>query len=85
MSPRRRSWLRETALLVDELAAGGGRGGAPWSLPATLTASQLVRLSADPAGLAADLARPMPRRPGARPVAARRSTPGSSSGSERGS
>jgi len=32
-------------------------------LPATLSASQVIRLRADPAGLAADLARPMPRRP----------------------
>ena len=32
-------------------------------LPAVLTASQLVRLRADPDGLARDMARPMPRRP----------------------
>jgi DNA helicase-2/ATP-dependent DNA helicase PcrA len=32
-------------------------------LPASISATQLLRLSNDPAGLARDLARPMPRRP----------------------
>jgi len=40
-------------------------------LPAQLSASSLVRLAQDPAGLAQDLARPMPRRPA---PAARRGT-----------
>jgi DNA helicase-2/ATP-dependent DNA helicase PcrA len=40
-------------------------------LPATLSASQLVRLRSDPDGFARDLARPLPRRPVA---AARRGT-----------
>ncbi len=63
-------WQRETRLLLAELAEEAGqRRSVP--LPATLTASQLVRLAADPAGLAADLARPMPRRPSR---AARRGT-----------
>ncbi len=47
-------------------------------LPASLSASALVRLAADPEGLARDLARPMPRRrPGRQPAAAPASTPGS--------
>jgi DNA helicase-2/ATP-dependent DNA helicase PcrA len=33
------------------------------ALPATVTTSQLLRLAADPAGLARELARPLPRRP----------------------
>jgi len=41
------------------------------TLPAKLSASSLVRLTADPGGLAQDLARPMPRRPA---PAARRGT-----------
>ncbi|WP_461030877.1 PD-(D/E)XK nuclease family protein, partial [Streptomyces sparsus] len=41
-------------------------------LPATLTASQLLRIAADPEGYARDLARPMPRPP--QPAAARRGT-----------
>lgn len=40
-------------------------------VPANLSASSLVRLATDPAGLAQDLARPMPRRPA---PAARRGT-----------
>ncbi|MFG3252836.1 UvrD-helicase domain-containing protein [Streptomyces sp. NPDC048172] len=41
-------------------------------LPASLTASQLLRVAADPEGFARELARPMPRPP--RPEAARRGT-----------
>ncbi|OEV24048.1 ATP-dependent DNA helicase, partial [Streptomyces nanshensis] len=41
-------------------------------LPRTLSASQLLRLAADPEGFARDLARPMPRPP--QPAAARRGT-----------
>ncbi|HET6636537.1 MAG TPA: PD-(D/E)XK nuclease family protein, partial [Streptomyces sp.] len=41
-------------------------------LPASLTASELLRLAADPDGLARELARPMPRPPA--PAAARRGT-----------
>jgi DNA helicase-2/ATP-dependent DNA helicase PcrA len=55
-------WTKESDLLLAELAeqAGGVRDVA---LPRALTASQVVRLADDPGGLAAELARPMPRRP----------------------
>ena len=61
---------RETALLVEE-ARAARRPLRDVALPATLSASQLLRLQADPAGFARDLARPIPRRPVA---AARRGT-----------
>ena len=65
-----RQWEREAALLLTELAEERAAvHDVP--VPRSLTASQLVRLRADPAGLAADLARPMPRRPS---QAARRGT-----------
>ncbi|MFD0446226.1 ATP-dependent helicase [Streptomyces indonesiensis] len=52
-------------------------------LPGTLTASQLLRLAADPDGFARELARPMPRPPRPPRGAAPASTPGSSRGSRR--
>jgi len=63
-------WQADADLLLAELA----RERQPVrdvELPRALTTSQVVRLRADPAGLARDLARPMPRPPSA---AARRGT-----------
>ena len=53
---------RECALLLEE-ARASRRAVREVTLPTALTASQLVRLSADPGEFARDLARPMPRRP----------------------
>nr|WP_223187393.1 ATP-dependent DNA helicase [Streptomyces sp. CBMA29] len=64
------SWDRDLDALADELRrARAGVREVP--LPAALTATQLLRLAADPDGLARDLARPMPRPPA---PAARRGT-----------
>jgi len=63
-------WDRDAALLVEELR-GARRVERVVELPRSLSASQLLRLAADPAGLARDLARPMPRPPA---PAARRGT-----------
>ncbi|MFL6077838.1 MAG: UvrD-helicase domain-containing protein [Mycobacteriales bacterium] len=63
-------WARDAELLLDELT----RQRSPVRdipVPHTLTTSQLVQMRADPAALAASLARPLPRRPSA---AARRGT-----------
>ncbi|MDQ3611772.1 MAG: ATP-dependent helicase, partial [Actinomycetota bacterium] len=61
---------REAALLLSE-ERQARRGVRDVELPTTLTASQLLRLQADPATFARELARPLPRRPVA---AARRGT-----------
>ena len=61
---------REALLLLDEERAAR-RGVREVALPASLSASQLLRLQSDPGGLARELARPLPRRPVA---AARRGT-----------
>jgi DNA helicase-2/ATP-dependent DNA helicase PcrA len=61
---------REAALLLEEERTAR-RGERDVLLPASLSASQLLRLQADPDGLARDLARPLPRPPAA---AARRGT-----------
>ena len=61
---------RDTGLLLDE-ARSAGAGVREIPLPRTLTATQLLRLRADPDGLARDLARPLPRPPA---PAARRGT-----------
>jgi DNA helicase-2/ATP-dependent DNA helicase PcrA len=61
---------REAALLLEEERAAR-RPVREVVLPATLSASQLLRLQSDPEGFARDLARPLPRRPVA---AARRGT-----------
>ncbi|MEX2290596.1 MAG: ATP-dependent DNA helicase [Mycobacteriales bacterium] len=53
---------REALLLLEEERAAR-RGVREVALPTALTASQLLRLQADPAGLARELARPLPRRP----------------------
>jgi DNA helicase-2/ATP-dependent DNA helicase PcrA len=64
------SWDRDLGALADELRrARATVRDVP--LPAALTATQLLRLAADPEGLARDLARPMPRPPA---PAARRGT-----------
>jgi DNA helicase-2/ATP-dependent DNA helicase PcrA len=61
---------REAALLLAEERVAR-RGDRSVTLPASLSASQLLRLHSDPDGLARDLARPLPRPPVA---AARRGT-----------
>jgi DNA helicase-2/ATP-dependent DNA helicase PcrA len=53
---------REAALLVAE-ERHARRGVRDVELPVALTASQLLRLQADPAVFARELARPLPRRP----------------------
>jgi DNA helicase-2/ATP-dependent DNA helicase PcrA len=64
------SWDRDLDALAGELRrARAGVRDVP--LPASLTASQLLRLAADPDGLARELARPLPRPPA---PAARRGT-----------
>lgn len=64
------SWDRDLDRLVEELARGRS-GVREVELPASLSASQLLRLASDPDGLARELARPMPRPPA---PAARRGT-----------
>ncbi|MEU3875030.1 MULTISPECIES: ATP-dependent DNA helicase [Streptomyces] len=64
------SWDRDLDALVGELRRARATVREV-ELPAALTASQVVRLAADPDGFARDLARPMPRRP---QPAARRGT-----------
>lgn len=61
---------REAVLLLEEERAAR-RGVREVALPTALTASQLLRLQADPEAFARELARPLPRRPVA---AARRGT-----------
>ncbi|MFF4656734.1 UvrD-helicase domain-containing protein [Streptomyces sp. NPDC001381] len=64
------SWDRDLDALAGELLRSR-RSVTDVPLPTTLTASQLLRLAADPDGLAQELARPMPRPP---QPAARRGT-----------
>ncbi|MEU1177722.1 ATP-dependent DNA helicase [Streptomyces sp. NPDC005820] len=64
------SWDRDLDALADELLRTR-RSVTDVPLPTTLTASQVMRLAADPDGLAQELARPMPRPP---QPAARRGT-----------
>ncbi|MEV7689224.1 ATP-dependent DNA helicase [Streptomyces bungoensis] len=64
------SWDRDLDALAGELLRAR-RAVTDVPLPATLTASQLLRLAEDPDGLAQELARPMPRPP---QPAARRGT-----------
>jgi DNA helicase-2/ATP-dependent DNA helicase PcrA len=74
LSPWERDQLdrldREAALLLEEERVAR-RGLHEVELPSSLTASQLLRLQADPDALARELARPLPRPPAA---AARRGT-----------
>ncbi|MDQ6650434.1 MAG: UvrD-helicase domain-containing protein [Actinomycetota bacterium] len=55
-------WDHDAALLQAEAAAAANRDRAV-VLPRSLSASQVLRLRADPDGLARDLRRPLPRRP----------------------
>ncbi|MFD9124851.1 UvrD-helicase domain-containing protein [Kitasatospora sp. NPDC059571] len=64
------SWDRDLGALLGELERAR-RSVRDVPLPASLSASQLMRLAADPDGFARDLARPMPRPP---QPAARRGT-----------
>ncbi|WP_333738713.1 UvrD-helicase domain-containing protein [Streptomyces sp. IBSBF 2806] len=64
------SWDRDLDALAGELLRAR-RSVTDVPLPATLTASQVLRLAEDPDGLAQELARPMPRPP---QPAARRGT-----------
>ncbi|MER8183605.1 ATP-dependent DNA helicase [Kitasatospora sp. NPDC094015] len=64
------SWDRDLGSLLGELEKSR-RGVREVPLPASLSASQLMRLAADPDGFARELARPMPRPP---QPAARRGT-----------
>ncbi|MER6467636.1 ATP-dependent DNA helicase [Streptomyces collinus] len=64
------SWDRDLDALTGELLRAR-QSTTEVPLPATLTASQLMRLAEDPDGLAQELARPMPRPP---QPAARRGT-----------
>ncbi|MFD5185731.1 UvrD-helicase domain-containing protein [Streptomyces sp. NPDC058372] len=64
------SWDQDLEALKGELLRAR-EGTREVALPASLTASELMRLAADPEGFAAELARPMPRAP---QPAARRGT-----------
>lgn len=55
-------WQLEADLLLEELVAER-TAVRDVPVPRSLTTSQVVRMRADPAGLAGELARPMPRRP----------------------
>jgi len=68
-SRRSREWESQARTLLDE--ARRAREPRTVAVPAHLSASDLIRLHADPDGFALDLARPMPRRSNA---AARRGT-----------
>ncbi len=65
------SWDRDLEALAGELRRSR-RVVREVPLPTSLSASQLLRLAADPDGLARELARPLPRPPA--PAAARRGT-----------
>ena len=64
-------WDHDLGLLLGELAATYTHAARAVPLPSSLSASRVLQLNADPDGLAAALARPMPRAPSA---AARRGT-----------
>ncbi|MGP3985202.1 ATP-dependent helicase [Streptomyces sp. 3N207] len=65
------AWDRDLEALTDELRRSRA-AVRDVPLPRSLSASQLLRLAADPEGFARELARPMPRPP--QPAAARRGT-----------
>ncbi|MGZ0151737.1 UvrD-helicase domain-containing protein [Kribbella sp. WER1] len=56
-------WDSEIERLLSEAKESRSRKAYDVTLPAALSATQLMRLAKDPNGLAADLARPMPRKP----------------------
>jgi DNA helicase-2/ATP-dependent DNA helicase PcrA len=57
------AWARDVELLLAERDRGRGGDGLQVALPAQLTVSSLVSLARDPAALARQLRRPMPRPP----------------------
>jgi DNA helicase-2/ATP-dependent DNA helicase PcrA len=58
-----RAWARDTGLLLAELAERRGGAGTAVQLPGQLSVSSLVTMAADPARLAQQIRRPMPRPP----------------------
>jgi DNA helicase-2/ATP-dependent DNA helicase PcrA len=56
-------WDSELERLLSEARESRSRKAYDVALPAALSATQLMRLAKDPDGLAAELARPMPRKP----------------------
>jgi DNA helicase-2/ATP-dependent DNA helicase PcrA len=56
-------WDSEIERLLSEAKESRSRKAYDVTLPAALSATQLMRLAKDPDGLAAELARPMPRKP----------------------
>ncbi|GAA3108711.1 ATP-dependent DNA helicase [Kribbella aluminosa] len=56
-------WDSELERLLSEARESRSRKAYDVTLPVALSATQLMRLAKDPNGLAADLARPMPRKP----------------------
>ncbi|MFF0264250.1 UvrD-helicase domain-containing protein [Kribbella sp. NPDC004536] len=56
-------WDSELERLLSEAKESRSRKAYDVTLPAALSATQLMRLAKDPDGLAAELARPMPRKP----------------------
>jgi DNA helicase II / ATP-dependent DNA helicase PcrA len=63
------AWVRDTDVLLAERERRQGRSGADVILPGQLSVSALVTMARDPAELARQIRRPMPRRPA--PQAAR--------------
>ena len=57
------AWDRDAGLLLAERAQRRGDGATPVALPARLSVSSLVSLARDPAELARQVRRPMPRPP----------------------
>jgi len=57
------AWTRDADLLLAERAQRRGEGAIPVPLPARLSVSSLVSLARDPAELARQVRRPMPRPP----------------------
>ncbi|RFS84923.1 ATP-dependent helicase [Actinomadura spongiicola] len=57
------AWARDVELLLAERDRGRGGDGTLVELPANLTVSSLVSLARDPAALARQIRRPMPRPP----------------------
>ena len=60
---RMTAWARDVELLLAERDRGRGGDGALVELPAQLSVSSLVSLARDPAALARQIRRPMPRPP----------------------
>src|SRR5439155_19592849 len=57
------AWARDVELLLAERDRGRGDGGLTVELPGRLSVSSLVALARDPAALARQIRRPMPRPP----------------------